>query len=636
MNEGEPIIYAFENLRLNPAKRLLFNADGDPVPLTPKALDILIYLVRNAERVVSKDELMSAIWPDTVVEENSLTQSVSTLRRVLGEKHREHRFIATVPGRGYKFVAEVRQIAGMADSAATTQSAVADSRPEAGEGAESAQHRALSGRRGRLFGRAALASGLALGLVWLVFLGWPGAAGRSPDSPIGSVAVLPFRPLTAEHRNEMMELGMADSLIAKLSESERLVVRPLSAVRSFVALDQDPLAAGRVLAVEAVLDGSIQVSEDRMRVSARLLRVSDGRQLWAEQFDEKRTDVFGVQDAITEKVAAALSVRLSGRRHPETTNFEAYEQYMLGRLYSLKLVRSEVDKGILHFERAIEIDPNYALGYVGIAEAQFPLVMSNDVDPLSVFPQARRVAFRAVELNPNLADAQLALGMIAFWYDWDWPEAERRFVRALDLNPNNSRARSMYAHLLSNTGRHDRALAEARRARELDPASVFGRSIEGLFLQQARQTEAAVEHLRGAVDLEPMFWLSHHLLSASLIENRRYEEAVYEADVARKLSPLQTHSVAFRGVALAAHGRTAQARVVLDELLQASRERYVPPTNIGMLYAALGEKERALEQLEKAFAEKDVRMVFMKVEPRWDSLRSDARFVELMKRMNFY
>jgi len=434
----------------------------------------------------------------------------------------------------------------------------------------------------------------------------------------------------------MMELGMADSLIAKLSESEGLVVRPLSAVRGFVALDQDPLAAGRVLAVEAVLDGSIQVSEDRMRVSARLLRVSDGRQLWAEQFDEKRTDVFGVQDAITEKVATALSVRLSGRRHRETTNIEAYEQYMLGRLYSLKLVRSEVDKGILHFERAIEIDPNYALGYVGIAEAQFPLVMSNDVDPLSVLPQAKRAAFRAVELNPNLADAQLALGMIAFWYDWDWPEAEKRFVRALDLNPNNSQARSMYAHLLSNTGRHDRALAEARRARELDPASVFGRSIEGLFLQQAGQTEAAVQHLRRAVDLEPGFWLSHHLLSASLIENRRYEEAVYEADVASKLSPLQTHSVAFRGVALAAQGRTAQARAVMDELLQASRERYVPPTNIGMLYAALGEKENALEQLEKAFAEKDVRMAFMKVEPRWDSLRSDARFVELMKRMNFY
>jgi serine/threonine-protein kinase len=623
-------------LRLNPAKRRLFKADGDPLPLTPKALDILIYLVRNAERVVPKDELMSAIWPDTVVEENNLTQNVSTLRRALGEKHGEHRFIATVPGRGYKFVAEVHQIAERADSAATTQSAVADSRPEAGQGAERAPHRALWGGRGQLLGGAALASGLALGLLWLVFLGWPGAADRSSDSPIGSVAVLPFRPLTAEHRNEMMELGMADSLIAKLSESERLVVRPLSAVRRFVALDQDPLAAGHVLAVEAVLDGSIQVSEDRLRVSARLLRVSDGRQLWAEQFDEKRTDVFGVQDAITEKVAAALSVRLSGRPHPDTTHIEAYEQYMLGRLYSLKLVRSEVDKGILHFERAIEIDPNYALGYVGIAEAQFPLVMSNDVDPLAVFPQARRAALRAVELNPNLADAQLALGMIAFWYDWDWPEAERRFVRALDLNPNNSRARSMYAHLLSNTGRHDRALAEARQARELEPASVFGRSVEGLLLQQAGLTEAAVEHLRRTVDLEPMFWLSHHFLSASLIENRRYEEAVYEADVARKLSPLQTHSVAFRGVALAAHGRTVEARAVLDELLQASRERYVPPTNIGMLYAALGEQDSALEQLEKAFAEKDVRMVFIKVEPRWNSLRSDARFVELMKRMNFY
>lgn len=618
-----PVI-EFEGFRLDASKRLLSAVDGQTIRLLPKAFDILVYLTENNERVVTKDELMSSIWPDTIVEENNLTQNISALRRALQEKPHENRFIATIPGRGYRFVAEVQKV---------REPERVDTVAE-----EKANGNDVAGANGTLDSRPQQIRfvTLALTIIVLSSLGlylWRDTAQGEP--PIGTIAVLPFKPLTIETRNEPMELGMADSLIAKLSAGENLIVRPLSSVRRFTSLDEDTLAAGRSLAVEAVLDGSIQMFGDQIRVSTRLLRVSDGKQIWAEQFDEKRTDIFRVQDSIAGKVASALNIKLrGGDTAPATTSFEAYESYLLGRLHSGRLVMPEIKKGLLHYEKAIEEDPNYAAAYFGIAEAQRGLVLSNDLDPQIGFSHAKSAASRAVELNPDLPESQIAPGMIAFFYDWDWDLAEKHLAKAVELNPNNAESRIYYAHVLSNTGQHEKALAEAKRARELNPVSMLIRALEGLFLDQAGQSDNAIENLQTAVDLDPNFWLSHHLLSAAYIQEGAYAEAVRETDEAKRLAPFQTHSLAFKGFALAKDGKVSEARKVLDELLASSRERYIPPCHIAMLHVALGENQKALDHLEKAYTEKDVRMVFLKVEPRWNNLRTEPRFIELMKRLN--
>lgn len=615
--------YEFHGFRLDAARRKLSAPDGEAVALMPKAFETLLYMVRNSGKTIGKDDLLSAIWPDTIVEENNLTQNISALRRILGEKPGEHRFIVTVPGQGYKFVAPV----------ATIDSGQERTVPVVDQPAGGIPGRSSIGRSYLLIPAAAIAVAVVgVGLIGIYL--WRANTKTAPL--IRTLAVLPFKPLTLETRNEPMELGMADSLISKLSSGEDLVVRPLSSVRRFTALDQDTVAAGSSLAVEAVLDGTIQMSDDKIRVSARLLRVSDGKQIWAEQFDESRTDIFRVQDSIAGKVASALSTRLSGRGSPpETASFEAYESYMLGRFYTGRLVMPDVKKGISYYERSIAADSNYASPYFGIADAQRILVLSNDVDPQIAFLNAKSAASRAVELGPNMAESHMALGTIAFFYDWNWELAEKHLARALELDPNNADARMYHAHLLSNLGQHERALAEVRRARELNPVSVLIRALEGQFLDFAGEHAAAIASLRAAVDVDPNFWLSHHILSAAYLNTGSYANAVAEADEAKRLSPFQTHSLAYRGFALAQEGKTAEARQVLDQLLAASRDRYVPPCHIAMLYTALGDNEKALDHLEKAYLEKDVRMAFLKVEPRWDSLRSEPRFIALMKRLNF-
>jgi DNA-binding winged helix-turn-helix (wHTH) protein/TolB-like protein len=312
-------IYEFEGFRIDSAKRLLSGADGRPEPLMPKAFDLLVYLAANAGRVVDKDELMSAIWPDTVVEENNLTQNISALRRVLGERHRENRFIATVPGRGYKFVADVTTRNGSSSDGngdgniASTLSTV-DAEPDT--------RTARAESRGRPIA-IVVAVMVMLILASSAFFLLPRTGSVGAGGEIKSLAVLPFKPLAPDKRDDAIELGMADTLIAKLSGGE-IVVRPLTAVRRFGDIDQDPIAAGRALGVEAVLDGTIQIADERVRISVRLLRVSDGKQLWVDQYNQKAPDIFALQDSIAERVASALQTTFGNKpRKNYTESLEA-------------------------------------------------------------------------------------------------------------------------------------------------------------------------------------------------------------------------------------------------------------------------------------------------------------------------
>lgn len=632
MEEPQAHIYEFGNFRVDAAKRLLLKGIDGTVPLMPKAFDTLLYLVEHNGKVIEKDELMSAIWADTIVEENNLTQNISILRRVLGEKHGENRFIATVPGRGYKFVAEVRQIDGVEKS--EPPALAGGLLPEAEDQLATDKGPTTKAKIASRFWLSALVIFGVLGFSSLGFYLWRGNTKPVANVRIKTVAVLPFKPLVAEKRDEALEFGMADTLISKLS-GEDIIVRPFSAIRRYGSLEQDSLTAGRELGVEAVLDGSIQTSGERIRVVARLFRTGDGKQIWAGQFDEKFTDIFAVQDSISERVVTALKIRLESKEKKHSTeNVEAYQLYMKGRYHALNLTRAETDKGIAYFQQAIQIDPNYALAYVGLAEAYLPMALTSGVPSWEAMPKAKAAALRAIEIDETLAEAHAALGFVIFWYDWDWQAAEKEYLRALVLDPNSARAHFAYAHLLSNMAQHEKALAEIKRARELDPLSLPTGALEGQILFFAGKYDEALDRLNKTIDLNPNIWLSHLFISRVYTQKGMHAEAIAATKKAKELSS-NSQSDAYLAYALAKWGKKAEARAVLDKLLKLSKESYVPPYNFAVVYNGLGESKNALDYLEKGFAERDVRMVFLKVEPKWNNLRSEPRFIDLLRRMRF-
>jgi TolB-like protein/tetratricopeptide (TPR) repeat protein/class 3 adenylate cyclase len=490
------------------------------------------------------------------------------------------------------------------------------------------------GLTGTLLAGAALL--LALG-VWF----FSHSVARKPAAVPGTekrIAVLPFKPLVPENRDQVLELGMADSLIAKLSNIREIVVRSLNSVRKYGGLDQDPLAAGRELEVDSVLEGNVQKSSDRIKVSARLISVADGSSLWSNTFEEKFTDVFDVQDTISQKVADALALRLSGQEKSrltkrDTENSEAYQLYLTGRYHWSKATPPDIRKGIDFFHQAIELDPEYALAYAGLAAANRALAMNADVPAKDCLPQAKAAALKAIQLDDSLADAHSALSFALIWFDWDWRTAEKEAKRAVALDPNSGMAHFAYAHILSDQGDHPKAIAEIARARELDPVFFLFRALEGMMLHHAGDNDEALKRLQTTVELDSTFWATHLFLGKVYTQQRKYPEAIAEFTKARQLSGGNSEAIGSIGYVEALAGNKEKAFAVLEEMKTLSSERYIPPSNVGLVYCGLGNKDEALSCLEKACDERDPRVTLLKVDPRWDSVRKNPRFVAILKRI---
>jgi DNA-binding winged helix-turn-helix (wHTH) protein/TolB-like protein/tetratricopeptide (TPR) repeat protein len=618
-NGKNPATYEFDGYRVDVAKRLVFSANGQLLPLSAKAFETLLFLLENPGRVIERDEIMDAVWPNTAVEENNLTQHISSLRRLLGESKDDHRFIVTVSGRGYKFAADVI------------------SRERAQEKNKFAPEFDKIGPPSRRW-LIVLTAGLAVSLLLLGFLYRYETSAN--NGSIRTIAVLPFKPLIPTERSEYYELGMADTLISKLGSSGEIVVRPLSSVHKFTGLDQDALSIGRGLGVDAVLEGYIQAVDGRIRVSVRLLNTRDGRQLWAEQFNDEFTDVFTIQEVISEKVAAAVEPELTAKGKLRlakngTTNSEAYRLYILGRYHTNRLTLPETEEGISYLKKAIELDPNYALAYASLAQAYRSQVLTSDLPPNEIFPKSKEAALKALAIDDTLAESNVMVGHISFWYDWNWGEAEHRAKRGLELEPNNAAACYLLFHVYSNLGRHEEAIQLARRARELDPLSLITNSTEANTLFYAGRYDEALEKATKTLKLEDNFWNAHLVVSMIYTEQGAYAMAITEADKAAQLSGGNSMALAVKGYALARSGDMSQARIVLEDLLKRSRDRHVPAANLALLYNGLGDKEEALRHLETGFEERNVQMVRLKTDPRWNNLRSEPRFVELIRKMRF-
>ena len=457
---------------------------------------------------------------------------------------------------------------------------------------------------------------------------------------IKSIAVLPFKPLVEQSRDEALELGMADTLIARLSNIREISVRPVSAVRKYAGLDQDAVAAGREQKVDAVLEGNLQRSGENLRVTVRLIQLRDGSSLWAGQFDEKFTNIFAVQDSISERVAGMLALTLTGQEKERlkkqyTQNTEAYELYLKGRYHLNRLTDDGFLKGLDYFQQVIEKDPNFALAYVGVAEAYNDLGGFNVPPPKEVYPKAKSAALTALKLDDTLAQAHTALAMVSFTFDWDWAGAEREFKRAIEINSTDSDAHYYYSYSLAFIGQFDAAIAEMRKAQELDPVSLVKLTGLAQVLLVARRYDQALEVCEKALEMDPNLGFAHWLRGLTYMYKGSYEPAILALQKSIPLSGDSPDEAASLAHAYALSGKRTEARKILEELKQQAKHKYVSPGTIADLYFLLGDKDQAFALLEKAYEERDNMVVLLKVEPMFDPLRSDPRFANLLRRVGF-
>jgi len=633
MSQSANHLYEFGPFRLNPAERLLLR-DGEPAPLPPKVFEILLLLVRSHGRLLKKGEMIAAIWPDAYVEEGNLTHYISDLRKALGESRGDHSYIETVPRIGYRFVAEVREWHDKGDRLPEVEKE--GSVVQADTGARENQP-----ARRQLASRLILAAGVILSALAVTqwYFGRASQPRQAQPAPaVKSIAVLPFKPLVVEGRDESFEMGMADSLIMKLSGIRELIVRPARAVRKYTALDQDAVAAGRELMVEAVLDGSVQWSGERVRVTVRLLSVSNGATLWTYQCDEYCTNVFVAQDAISEKVAKALAPVLSSEERRQlakrpTINNEAYHFYLKGNHHLYLYTQADREKALSYFQQAITLDPNYALAHAGIAKVYADMSGGDYLRPVEAMPKAKQAAERALAADETLAEAHYAMAMVKWWGDWDWPGAEREFRRALALNHNFVTASSYYSRFLSRAGRFAEALREAERAEQLDPLSlpVSSEIISVLYLM--RQYDLAIEKCRNTLELHPSDVgrrVVHQSLGDIFIQKQMYQEAIAEWRQAIAFDR-SNRNLGRLGYAYAKAGQKAEAQQILQELEDQVTRRRASAVHIARIYVGLGNKDRALDWLRKGYDERSDHVLSLGVDPVYDGLRTDPRFVEMLR-----
>ena len=615
MTESDKKAFEFKGFRIDVSRRLLLDSTGTPIPLTPKVFDLLLCLVENHGELLTKDALMSLVWPDTTVEESNLTQNISILRRSLGDARGDNAFIVTVPGRGYKFVAEVTSVD---ESDRPVELPV--------------EQQAKVGPDHRLLYVAVTTAAVLIVIAMFYLFSNRRTAAEAPKT----LAILPFRPLVNENSDEALEMGMTDTLIARMSSNPGLILRPLSSVRRFSRSDVDPQTAGRQLGADTVLEGSVQRWGEKIRINVRLINVDSGEPLWSGTFDDKYTDIFAVEDAISGKVAEALRLRLAASNSVnQTQNVEAYRLYLQGRVFQFRSTPQEIRQAIEFYQKALEIDPKYALAYAGIADAYRMLPVTSDVAATEAFPKSKEAALKALELDDRSSQSHVALGYVYSWYEWNWSAAEAEMRKAIELDPNSPDAHRGLSIVLTTLGRHDEAVSEMRSARMLDPLSLPTNALEAQTLFYAGRDQEAIDRLNKTFEMDPNFWIARVMLGRIYIGEERWDDALAELQKGRTASGGNTETISLAVYALARSGRRDEARKMLKEILDRSDQNYVPSYNIAMAYHGLGDDDQTLRWLEDAVERHDVRLILLKIDHKWDDLRANARFISIVQRLGF-
>jgi TolB-like protein/DNA-binding winged helix-turn-helix (wHTH) protein len=625
--------YEFGDFRLDLDERMLLPRDGRPIALTPRVFETLRHLVENAGRVSDKQALMEAVWPDCIVEENNLAQNISTLRRILGDKPGSQHYIATVPGRGYRFLPEVK---ASGNGKPVVAGGVDPGRPQLA----SQFTQPASTPPATTWARWA---GVVLAVFLLgaaTFLWWRSSHRVMPPVPDKSIAVLPFLNLSPDPDNAYFADGIKDEILTRLSKIGSLKVISRTSTQEFAGKTQNAREIAQRLGVANIVEGSVQKSGDAVRVTVQLIHAPSDTHLWAETYDRSLTNMFQVETEIAQRIAAALEMTLTrSEKHAlaaqPTEKIEAHEAYLRGRYFWNKRTLEGFKEATMHLQRAIELDPLYAEAYVGLGDALQFLGGDNFAHEKAAQERSRGLLRKALELNDTLGEAHASLGLFAMNIDWDWANAEKEFKRAIELNPNYATAHQWYGEFLVYMGRFEEAIAESTRARELDPLSLIINTDLGKVYGMARRYDEAVPHFKAALKLDPDFAEAHGLLALVYAFQQRYETAMSEIEKIKNLKASPGY-LCWKGYIYGISGRKDEARNVIAQLNELSRQTYVSPFWLATVWTALGENDEAFRWFDQVFAERaGGGAVTLKVNPGFDPLRSDPRYADLLRRAHF-
>ena len=556
--------------------RYELSRDGKPLSLERIPMDLLLLLVEARGELMGREEIIQRLWGKDVFldTDNSINTAVRKIRKVLGESPHQPRYIQTIPGKGYRF-----------------------------NSAELEEDR--------------------------------NGSKKSVSSRI-MLVVLPFEDLSNEPGQEYFSAGLTEETIMRLGQlsPEEMGVIARTSSMTYKGTKKSVAQIADELKVDYVLEGSVRKQDSRLRVTAQLIRTSDQVHLWAENFDRSVGSVLDIQGEVAESIAreVKLKVRRDAGGGRGTQDAEAYDSYLRGRYCCSRVTYSDLLQAIGHFEEAVARAPLFSAAYSGLADCYVRLPITSDIEPMTAFPRAKAAVEKALEIAPDSAEAHAAAGALKFWFEWDWEGAIAENRAAIRLNANYSMAYMMLAHTLSNIGRHEEAIEAVRQARVLDPLSLIANALYGQFLYHAGKIEESIRQLEGEIRIAPSFWVAQICLAKAYAQAGRHQDALGACEEAWRYSGGNTEAVSLAGYVLGVMGDKNASHEKLRQLLESRRERYVPPYNIALIYAGLGEHRAAMRYLQEAYEQKDAHMVFLR-DYKWQVLKKTEGFRELMDKL---
>jgi TolB-like protein/DNA-binding winged helix-turn-helix (wHTH) protein/Tfp pilus assembly protein PilF len=616
--------YSFGAFLLDPVEKVLLR-NNHSVHLPPKAIETLLALVEKPGHVLEKAELLSRVWPDTFVEEATLAQNIFILRKTLGENADEKEYIETVPKRGYRFVAAVRVV----EASALLRSAQETS-PQAP-------------RTSRRIWAVSITAGILLSAgIWI---SWQRLEQRA--QPVASrtmLAVIPFENLSGDPAQDYFSDGLTEELITKFGSlsPQQLGVIARTTSMQFKGTRKNAEQIGRELGVDYIVEGSVVRGKERVRINAQLIRVADQTHLWAQSYERNLSGVLALQDDVAAAIADAIEFKLEKRvfassPNQGTENAAAYDAYLEGRYFWNERSEQGHLNAIKYFQQAISQDPGYAQAYSGLADAN-ALLGSNPstaVTRQEAMEKARTAALKALSLDDSLAEAHTSLAFIYWHYDWNWPAAEREFQRALQLNPSYPTAHHWYAYFLMSQGRTDQSLEEMSRAQELDPLSLIINTDAAEMLYFAKRYGQAIQQANRVLEMDQDFTLAQEVLTRSFLAKHQYRAALAEAEKGTQVHGSGPYVLAYLAITYAEIGQRAKVQPLLRQLKAEAKGSQAGGLSLGIatIYAALGDKDEAFLWLQKDFQNRNGGLTLIKVLPTFDSLHSDPRFADLVRRI---
>ena len=568
---------------------------GRRVKVAKQTMELLMLLVQHRGRLVSRDEIVGRLWgKDVFVDVNtSVNTAIRKIRQTLGDSPEAPAFIETVPGRGYRFIAPIEVV-----------SAVGQSRSMA--------------------------------------ISTPSSAAASDELQVANTAitVLPFKILGDVPERQYVADGLSDETASCLARVDPEHLRVKGRTVAYRGTRKSIADIGRELSVDYLVEGSIQVEGARFRITVTLLRVHDQEHIWSETYERQPSSLLGLQQELSTAIAEQIRLRLSSNFFKEislrqTQNSGAYDAYLRGRYFEHQRTPEGNKRAIQYFEHAIALDPNYALAWSSLAFTHAASAMNSDSPPSEVGTRARDAASQALRANRNLAETQFVAAYINFLLDWDWNAAEFGFQRAILLDKSNATSFRYLGHTLSQMQKKTEAESAMQSARQLDPLDAMNYALSAQVSFQNRVFSAAIVHAHRAIAINPALWIGYIQLGQAYEQLGEPELALEALTDATRLSHGNSKSLSLRGYVTARADRTAEAREVLQTLESLSRQRYVPPSAMALIHAGLGERDLAFEALEAAYAAKDIHLIFLPVDPKWDAYRNDPRFQSVLERCGF-